>query len=75
MGFFTRVKREIWKVIRGILILGIATSVIVTLVTYGRKIKRPESVSMIIDSDSGNELDDLFAITLALIDPKIEVIG
>ncbi|MEX0988124.1 MAG: nucleoside hydrolase [Bacteroidales bacterium] len=75
MGFFTRVKREIWKVVRGILILGIATSVIVTIVTYGRKIKRPDAVSMIIDSDSGNELDDLFAITLALIDPKIEVIG
>ena len=31
------------------------------------------SISMIIDSDSGNEMDDLFAITLALIDPRIEL--
>ncbi len=75
MGIFRKVKQEIWKVIRGILILGIIVSVVVTIVTYGKKIKRPESVSMIIDSDSGNEIDDLFAITYAMIEPKIEIIG
>lgn len=75
MGFFKRLKKEIWKVVRGILILGVVVSIVITLVTYGKKTQRPEAVKMIIDSDSGNEIDDLFAITLALIDPKIELIG
>lgn len=75
MGFFSRLKKEIWKVIKGILILGIIASIVITVVTYGKKITRPKAVSMIIDSDSGNEIDDLFAISYALTDPKIEVIG
>lgn len=75
MGFFSRLKKEIWKVIKGILILGIIASIVITVVTYGKKITRPQAVSMIIDSDSGNGIDDLFAISYALTDPKIEVIG
>lgn len=75
MAFFKRLKKEIWKVIRGILIVGVVVSIVITLVTYGKKTQRPESVKMIIDSDSGNEIDDLYAITLALIDSKIEIIG
>jgi purine nucleosidase len=75
MGFFSRLKREIWKVIRGILIIGIIASIIITVVTYGKKITRPQAVSMIIDSDSGNGIDDLFALSYALTNPKIEVIG
>ncbi|MDT8432277.1 MAG: nucleoside hydrolase [Bacteroidales bacterium] len=75
MGFFGRLKKEIWKVIRAILVIGIIVSIVITAVTYGKKIARPDNVSVIIDSDSGNEFDDLYAITLALIDPKIDVIG
>jgi purine nucleosidase len=75
MGFFKRLKSEVWKVIRAILMIGVIVTIVITVVTYGKKINRPESVKMIIDSDSGNEIDDLFAITLALIDPKIEIIG
>lgn len=75
MGFFSRLKAEIWKVIRIVLILVIVVSIVVTIVSYAKKTQRPEAFSMIIDSDSGNEIDDLYAITLALIDPKIEVIG
>lgn len=75
MGFFGRLKREVWKVIRAVLVVGIIVSIVITAVTYGKKITRPDKVSVIIDSDSGNEIDDLYAITLALIDPKIEVIG
>ena len=75
MGFFGRLKREIWKVIRAILVIGIIVSIVITAVTYGKRIARPDDVSVIIDSDSGNDIDDLFAITLALIDPKMEVIG
>ena len=75
MGFFGRLKREIWKVVRAILVVGIIVSIVITAVTYGKRIARPDEVSVIIDSDSGNDIDDLFAITLALIDPKMEVIG
>lgn len=75
MGFFKRLKREIWKVVRAILVLGLIVTLVISVVTYTRKINRPETVAMIIDSDSGNEIDDLYAITLALIDPKIEIIG
>ena len=75
MGFFSRLRREIWKVVRAVLVLGIIVSIVITAVTYGKKIARPDMVSVIIDSDSGNEIDDAFAISLALIDPKIEIIG
>ena len=75
MKFFRRLKKEVWKVVRGIMILVIIVSLVVTFVTYGKRIKRPDTVTMVIDSDSGNGIDDLFAISLALIDPKIEVLG
>lgn len=75
MGFFGRLKREVWKVVRAILVIVIVVSIVITAVTYGKKTARPESFSVIIDSDSGNDIDDLFAITLALIDPKIDVTG
>lgn len=75
MGFFKRLKAEVWKVIRAILILSIIITVIVSIITYSRKVKRPDAVELIIDSDSGNEIDDLYAITLALIDPKIKLTG
>jgi inosine-uridine nucleoside N-ribohydrolase len=75
MGFFTRLKREIWKVVRVILVAGILLSVIITVISYGRKIKGPEEVRMIIDSDTGNDLDDLYAITLALVHPRILLTG
>lgn len=75
MGFFSKLKKEVWRVIRTLLVLAIIVSIIITLISYGKKINRPEAISMIIDSDSGNEIDDLFAISLALIDPKIEIIG
>jgi inosine-uridine nucleoside N-ribohydrolase len=75
MGFFTRLKKEVWKVIRTILILGLVVSIVITIISYARKTQRPDAISMIIDSDSGNEIDDLYAITIALIDPKIEIIG
>lgn len=61
--------------VRAILVVGIIVSIVITAVTYGKRITRPDDVSVIIDSDSGNDIDDLFAITLALIDPRMEVIG
>lgn len=75
MGFFSRLKKEVWRVIRTLLVVAIIISIVITFISYGKKIKRPDTVSMIIDSDSGNEIDDLFAISLALIDPKIHIIG
>lgn len=75
MGFFSRLKKEIWRVIRTLIVVGIIVSIVITMISYGKKLKGPDAFSMIIDSDSGNEIDDLFAISLALIDPKIEVLG
>lgn len=75
MGLFKRLKKEVWRVIRSLLVVGIVVSVVITFISYGKKIKRPETFSMIIDSDTGNEIDDLFAISLALINPKIDIIG
>ena len=31
--------------------------------------------SVIIDADTGNEVDDLFAVSRALIAPEIEIVG
>ncbi len=75
MSFFSKLKREVWRVVRTLLVVAVISSVVITLISYGKKIKRPDTFSMIIDSDSGNEIDDLFAITYALIHPKLEIIG
>lgn len=75
MGFFSRLKKEVWKVVRTILLLAIVVSVVVSIISYAKKTKRPDNIMLLIDSDSGNEMDDLYAITLALIDPRIELIG
>jgi len=75
MGFFQRLKKEVWKVVRGILILIISASLVFTIIHYAKKTKKPDSVSLIIDSDSANDIDDLFAITIALVDPKIHLTG
>jgi len=75
MGFYSRLKQETWRAVKTLLVIGIVISVIITFISYGKKIKRPETFSMIIDSDTGNEIDDLFAISLALINPKIEILG
>jgi purine nucleosidase len=75
MGFLSRFKREVWKVIRGILIIGVLISLIISVITYSRKISGPETVSVIIDCDSGTGIDGLFAVSYALTHPKIEVTG
>ncbi len=75
MGFFGRLKKEVWKVVRFVLVIGIVVSIVITVVTYGKKVIGPDEISVIIDSDTGNEIDDLYAITLALIDPKMHVIA
>lgn len=75
MGFFTRVKKEIWKVLRFVLVVGIIFSVVITIISYGKKVVGPDEIRIILDSDSANEIDDLYAITYALIHPKIEIIG
>ena len=32
-------------------------------------------VRLIVDADTGNEVDDLYAITIALIEPRLEIVG
>ena len=75
MGLYKRLKKEIWKVVKFFLIIGVVVSLVITFVTYGKKVIGPDEINVIIDSDSGNEIDDLYAITLALIDPNITVLG
>ncbi|MGC9343537.1 MAG: nucleoside hydrolase, partial [Bacteroidales bacterium] len=41
----------------------------------GDQIFRPKTTKILIDTDSGNEIDDLFAITRALISEELEVVG
>lgn len=75
MAFLSRLKKEIWKVIRGILIIGLLVSLLITIITYSRRISGPEDVSVIIDCDSGYGIDGLFAVSYALTHPKINVTG
>ena len=55
--------------IRGFLFLGIIASIVISVVSYGKRTKRPDHVSMIVDTDCGYGVDDLFALTRLLIDP------
>jgi inosine-uridine nucleoside N-ribohydrolase len=42
---------------------------------YGCVFSQQEKTKVIIDADTGNEVDDLYAISRALIAPELEVIG
>ncbi|MCF8381218.1 MAG: hypothetical protein K9H49_16720 [Bacteroidales bacterium] len=42
---------------------------------FGDKILKSKTIKVFIDYDSGNEIDDLYAITRALIAPELEVIA
>jgi len=71
MKFFQRLKYEVWKVLRGFLLLALIGTIVLTVVNYGKKTKRPDRLAMIIDTDSGYGADDLFAITRVLIEPGL----
>ncbi len=75
MSFFSRLKKEIWKVVRFFLIIALLIGgTIVTLKIIDRE-KRPDLVRIFLDTDSANELDDLYAISEALIEPRMELVA
>ena len=73
---FKNLKKTIKRAIIFILVLGSVVVVVITLTNlYGDKIFAKKTISLWIDSDSWNQVDNLFAITRAVIDPKVEVVG
>lgn len=76
MGLFTRFKTGLRKLIILLLILGAVAVGVITFTTFGgSKLFKKNSTQIIIDSDSGNEIDDLYAIARAIISPELDVIG
>ena len=73
---FTNLKKGLKRAIVFVLILGTIAVIVITVMNLaGDQIFQPRTTKILIDSDSGNEIDDLFAITRALVSPKLEVIG
>ena len=76
MGIFTRFKKSFRKLIILLLVLGGIAVLVITFTTFGgSKLFSKNVTQVIIDTDSGNEIDDLFAVARALIAPELEVIG
>ena len=76
MGLFSRFKRGFKKLIILLLILGAIAVGVITFTTFGgSKLFAKKGISVIIDTDSGNGIDDLVAVSRAIIAPEIEVIG
>ncbi len=76
MGLFTHFKRGFRKFVIFLLILGAIAIGVITFTTFGgAKLFRKNSTQVIIDTDSGNEIDDLYAVARAIISPEIDVIG
>lgn len=70
------IKKGVKKAIIFFLILGLVFTVVVTVTNLaGDRLFPRKTMEILIDSDSGNEIDDLFAITRALIAPELEVVG
>lgn len=73
---FSKLKKGLKKAIVFILILGAIAVVVITVTNLaGDRFFKPKTTKILIDADSGNEIDDLFAITRALISPDLEVVG
>ncbi|MFZ5941263.1 MAG: nucleoside hydrolase [Bacteroidota bacterium] len=75
MGFFSRLKKEVWKVIRFFLILAVLIGGTMIALRVIKREKRPDHVRIFLDSDSANEIDDLFAISAVLTEPRMELIA
>lgn len=73
---FKNIKRSVKRAIVFILVIGIISTLVITAMNlFGDKILKSKTIKVFIDSDSGNEIDDLYAITRALIAPELEVVG
>ncbi len=74
MRFISKILRDIKRAIIILLVIAVVSSIIYTVNKYGSKSKKIK-YSAIIDTDSGNSIDDLFAVARVLADPQFEVIG
>jgi len=74
MNFF---QKFLWKIRRAVILLLIFTLIasVVYVILVLRSRSQETKFSAIIDSDSGNSVTDLFAISRALAEPRFKVIG
>jgi inosine-uridine nucleoside N-ribohydrolase len=73
---FSKLKKGLKRAIIFVLILGAIAVVVITVTNLaGDRLFGPRTTQILIDTDSGNEIDDLFAVTRALISPELDVIG
>jgi purine nucleosidase len=68
------IKRILKGIITGILVVFVAY-IIVSNIAFFQGLRVSLSPKTIIDTDSGNEIDDLFAVARALTDNDLEIIG
>lgn len=76
MALFAGFKRGLRKAVIFILILCAIAIAVITFTTFGgKKLFAKKATEIIIDSDSGNDIDDLFALARALSSNELDVIG
>ncbi|MFW5877775.1 MAG: nucleoside hydrolase [bacterium] len=73
---FSKIKKGLKRALIFILILGVIFMVVLTITNLsGDKLFSKKTTTVLIDTDSGNEIDDLFAVSRALISPRLNIIG
>ncbi len=73
---FSRFKKSLKRALIFILILGLIFVIVLTVTNLtGDKLFSRKVTPVLIDTDSGNEIDDLFAVSRALIAPELDIVG
>jgi inosine-uridine nucleoside N-ribohydrolase len=73
---FSNLKKGVKRAIISTLVLGAVFVLVLTVTNLaGDKIFTKKLTRILIDSDTGNSPDELFAITRALIEPDFEIVG
>lgn len=69
-------RSAIRKIVIFIITLGVIALAVMTFINMGgSRLFKDRKLDVIIDTDSGNEIDDLYALTRALLAPELNVIG
>ena len=72
----SRFKKSLKRAIIFILILGVIFVIVITVTNLtGGKLFSRKDTPVLIDSDSGSGINDLFAISRALIASELEIVG
>ncbi len=73
---FSKLKKSLKRALIFILMLGVIFMIVLTITNLsGDKLFSKKTTTVLIDTDSGNEIDDLFAVSRALISPKLNIVG